>query len=792
MILGMDFGTTNSGMAVYDGRSVSILPLDPSSPNPRVARTAVYITNEQAIHIGRAAIDRYYTQNIDRPIKIRKVWVGEIDVYAEDMHYVTDAYVYVDVLSPGRLFLSIKSSLREADYPGTVVGQFYYSLEKLIALYLSTTKIRAEKLLGQPVNQVVLGRPVRFAHEPDKDRLAQSRLLQAAFLAGYEKVYLQYEPIAAAYSYETTLTQPQNVLIFDFGGGTLDLTVMRLGERPRQVLATGGIPVAGDVFDQKLVRAKLPRHFGEGTYYGPRHKALTIPRWIFDSFRDWQKLMELQAPENKRVLRDIARTAQRRWQIEALEALVSSNYGLKMFDIVEQAKRRLSEKRGAEILLQTDQFNIREFVTRTEFEAIIRAEINAIDTHIDETVRASGLRPEQIDAVIRTGGSSQIPVFDAMLRQKFGAEKVQAVDIFSSVTAGLGVMGHEIAQGTLETKGYTPADVVYETKMPEVQSHVTPVNLDLIQRRLAIAEGQTDVTVAEETLALVALGEDGWPVVGSVPEELRPDTAVSLAASGIKQPVRQLMTANWDMPLLLLTNRYRFLLYTPRRLQEMAAMGVSIADEHRLDRLEVVTAAADWHAIRQCEKLLLVTSLGVVRPYPLSVMLENIEAPVPLRFDNPLPGEVVALFGVSGTEEVVLGTASGKGVRWPLRRVRTIGVQAINLGTGDDRVVTAVTCQPDDDLLLVTADGYGRVSAARWIDTPAKPNQKGKSLIARRTPLVAIVPAGQPAWLAASPNVYPLQLEGVLREASTKSVPVAELPKGVLGTAVLSGSAWYS
>ncbi|MCZ7669104.1 MAG: Hsp70 family protein [Chloroflexi bacterium] len=119
-----------------------------------------------------------------------------------------------------------------------------------------------------------MGRPVRFARDPQHDRLAQARLLQAAFRAGYEKVYFQYEPIAAAYSYETTIDKPENVLIFDFGGGTLDITIMRLGEPgKRQVLATGGIPVAGDVFDQKLVRAKLPKHFGEGSQYGDRRKS---------------------------------------------------------------------------------------------------------------------------------------------------------------------------------------------------------------------------------------------------------------------------------------------------------------------------------------------------------------------------------------------------------------------------------------------------------------------------------------------------------------------------------------
>ncbi|MCA9919870.1 MAG: hypothetical protein KC445_18060, partial [Anaerolineales bacterium] len=136
MIVGMDFGTTNSGMAVSNGRSVTILPIDPANNNPRVARTALYITNEQQIYIGRDALNRYFAQNVGRPVKTKKVWIGEIEIRGADMHYVTDVYVYVDVFSPGRLLLSIKTSLRDSDYPGTVIGQHYYSLENLIALYL--------------------------------------------------------------------------------------------------------------------------------------------------------------------------------------------------------------------------------------------------------------------------------------------------------------------------------------------------------------------------------------------------------------------------------------------------------------------------------------------------------------------------------------------------------------------------------------------------------------------------------------------------------------------------------
>ncbi|MEM7335211.1 MAG: Hsp70 family protein, partial [Chloroflexota bacterium] len=517
----MDFGTTNSGMAVYNGRSVNVLNIDPQNSNPGVARTAIYITNDHTVHIGRSAIDHYFEHNVGRAVKMRKVWVGEIEIYAEDLYYVTDAYAFVDVLSPGRLFLSIKSGLRSEDFPGTVIGQHYYSLENLISTFLTTTKIRAEKQLGQEVNQIVLGRPVRFAFDEEKDRLAQGRLLQSAFQAGYEKVYFQYEPIAAAYSYETTLDKPENVLVFDFGGGTLDVTIMRLGDpKNRGVLATGGIPIAGDVFDQKIVRHKLARHFGEGSPYGPRHKNLSVPGWIYDTFSNWQTILELQSSERKQMLKEIAQTARRRYQIEALVSVVSNNYGLRMFDVVEASKRQLSDKRGTEILFEGPGFSVRDFVTRREFENIIRQEIIAIDEHLDEMMTQAGLTAENIDTVIRTGGSAQIPAFVQILEKKFGAEKVRSIDTFSSVTAGLGIVGHRVEAGEIELKAYTPDDL----KLPEnnSQPNVTQINLDMIQRRILAVEGDESAALVEEK-AMMVLGEDG--VVTAVP--LPTDTLTS-------------------------------------------------------------------------------------------------------------------------------------------------------------------------------------------------------------------------------------------------------------------------
>ncbi len=794
MIIGMDFGTTNSGMATYDGRDVHVLPLDPSAPNPRVARTALYITNEQAVTIGRAAVDRYFEHNLGRPVKMQKIWVGELEVIADLVYYVTDVYVFTDALSPGRLFLSIKTSLRDVNYPGTVIGQAHYSLEDLIALYLTATRTRAEHLTGQEIRRVVLGRPVHFAADEAGDRLAEARLLHAAFRAGYETVYLQYEPVAAAYSYALGLTRPENVLVFDFGGGTLDITVMRLGEGQPRVLATGGIAVAGDVFDQKLVRAKLPRHFGEGSFYGPRHKALTVPHWIYDSFADWQTILQLQSAENKQILREIAQTAQRKHQIEALLALVSGNYGLQMFDVVEAAKRTLSDKRGAEITLEGAGFSVREFVTRGEFEGLIRGETRAIEHHLLETVSASGLRTEQIDTVVRTGGSALIPAFYEMLGRHFGEAKVRSLDAFSSVTAGLGVIGHQLEQGEIELPAHTPADFAGLPVATGGHLAVRPVNLELMQRRIELEEkgggAAEELGSALVLLGRPSTGEEVRAELRVTSDELRMTSGASPAVAdapvGLGGPFVSALRLPADARLLLITSRYRFLLTSARQLMDLSEAGLGIENVHRLARREAIVALVNWSAARERERLLLVTSTGYARAYPLDVLRPAIEAPVPLTFDNPPPGVPVLAQGVDQSMDVVIVTEGGRGVRWPLAAIPLTGVQALNPGRDDsfDRVATALATEPDGEVALILADGYARRLQAGWVPAPPRANAKGRSLVARRAAAVALAPVGSLTLitdqrrLAADGGALPLT-------ESTKATRLASLMDGEVVTAAV-------
>jgi len=780
VIVGMDFGTTNSGMAVYDGRTVSVLPLDADNANPRILRTALYVTNDQALHIGREALDRYYEQNIGRIVKTRKVWIGEIEVYGGDLYYVTDAYAWVDVSEPGRLLLSIKSRLREPDHPGAVIGQNFYSLEDLIALYLTATRVRAEQLLGREISQVVLGRPVHFSTDEEHDRLAQGRLLQAAFRAGYEKVYLQYEPVAAALSFEQTLTGPENCLIFDFGGGTLDLTVMRLGDpRRREVLATGGLPVAGDIFDQKLTRAKLPAHFGEGSYYGPRHDARPVPRWIYDEFSNWQTFIELQSQENRRTLQEIARTAQRRYQIEALISLVTSNYGLKMFDQVETAKRLLSQKRGAEMRLDGPEFKVRDFVTRSEFERIINAEILAIEKELLRTVAASGLSTADIDAVVRTGGSAQIPAFHEMLARHFGAAKVQSMDTFSSVTAGLGIYAHQISAGEVEARAYSPTDVDRPPQARGSRPRIAPVNLELMQKRILLDAGVATGTTIE--VALVMLGEGREVHASALDANQSPDRALqSLELSG--QRIVQALVAAVDEPLLLITSVYRFLLLTPRKLLELAEMGLRVDDLYRLEPEETFCVVGSWRAAFAKARLLLVSSRGFARAYPLPILRESIEAPVPLRLDDPLPGLPVAFMGIDDDGDFLVLTRDARGLRWPMLNLAGSGSQVINCGK-TDRVLLALPAQ-EKEVILITEDGYGRRLQPDWVPAAARLNQAGRSLVARKSPLAGA--AASPAMAVSTRTFYAIDGAALPYSASTATTSAIPLQDGDHVQAVLT------
>jgi len=453
--IGVDFGTTNSGAAVVEGGEPRAFALDPASRDPAVMPSALYVTREHEIYLGQEAIHTYYRQHVGRPSRMVRQEVGEIEITLSDVgsvkgypvgpqEIVRTVYTMVDALSPGRLLRSLKSALA-TNYEGTRIYDRVYTLETLIGAYLAGVRERAEEAAGRPVTGIVLGRPVHFTDSEgeEDDRRAEARLRAAAEVAGCKQVRFELEPVAAALHYARGMDAPANLLVFDLGGGTLDITIMRAGGGLQEVYAVGGLGIAGDTFDRRLTAGMLLDHFGRGSTYGP-DRAPFPPRYT-DALLHWQTLPELSRPAELRFLRRAQRTSSNPRALRALESLLVRNAAARLYDVVEAAKIALSTVPFATIALQEEELDLWQPVTRSQFEALIAEDQARIEACVLDTLGQAALASGQIDAVVRTGGSSQVPCLGAMLERIFGPSKVVQHEVFRGVAAGLAIRAAELS-----------------------------------------------------------------------------------------------------------------------------------------------------------------------------------------------------------------------------------------------------------------------------------------------------------------------------------------------------------
>jgi hypothetical chaperone protein len=433
--VGLDFGTSNSGVAVYDGQRVQLLAVDPKNVLPEVIKTVLYITRDYRPSIGQEAVEHYYRDNVNRQRRFVKQWTGEIDVYGADMHYVQDVFVYVDELQPGRLLQYLKTALRKENYEGTQIFERYYTVGDLAKTYLTLLKQRAEDVLGEPIEAVTLGRPVKFSEFPEQDHKAQETLRQAAHEAGFKQVDFELEPIAAALDYEQSISTPQNVIIFDFGGGTLDIAVMRLGDPSgRKVYASGGVDIAGSDFDRAIIEKRMLSHFGYGRV---RHHPEIME--MIHAVPDWMALPYLGTPINKNILEKAISAGTAPIHLKALQGLIYNDLAFTFYNRVEAGKIALSNDGATIISLEDKDIALWELYTRHQFETDIYHYLVDVEKVLLDTIAKSGLEPGEIDAVVKTGGSSNIPLFTEMLTRIFGEAKVKESNAFTSVVAGLAI-----------------------------------------------------------------------------------------------------------------------------------------------------------------------------------------------------------------------------------------------------------------------------------------------------------------------------------------------------------------
>ncbi len=461
---GVDFGTTNTSVALSDGNSGRALALDPHNDTPTSLPSLLYISREGEKIIGRKAADAFIERNVDREVKLKQVDLGvAVEAYVGAEPDKSDSYnpalvvdttvrqamrakATLEVNSPGRLFQSLKTLLRQPAFKSTEVFGTQYQIEELVAYILEQVKRNVDAAAGFSVEKAVFGRPVLFSEEEEENVLAENRLRTAANLVGFKEVVFFYEPVGACVEYAVDVTERQRLMVVDIGGGTCDVCIMEfqggssVAERlaSSRVLGVAGTPVAGDALDREIIRTKLFPLFGSRARYGP--SKLPMPQYIYNQILDWQNIYKLNTEETTNWLLAAEASSDYPEGLRALRCLIRRNYGYLVSREVEAAKKRLSEVTTTHINIARDEIAIHDLLEREEFAHIVEFILERMLASIIEAEKNAGIKAQDLDFVLTTGGTCLVPAVQTMLKQRFGAEKLRSRDTFTSVATGLAVV----------------------------------------------------------------------------------------------------------------------------------------------------------------------------------------------------------------------------------------------------------------------------------------------------------------------------------------------------------------
>jgi hypothetical chaperone protein len=417
-VVGLDFGTTNSALAVAEaGGAVKLARFGVGE----LFRSVLYFNPDEAQQPARA-----------RPV----TGPGAIDAWMEDE-------------GAGRLMQSLKTWLSSGSFEATQVGRHKWTLDELIGALLQDLRAKAERELGPLGSRAVVGRPVHLSRPVDaaRDAFGVERLRRALGLAGFTDVRFEFEPVAAAFHYERRLTQDELVLIGDFGGGTSDFSLIRVGPGARargygaqDLLGTSGVALAGNEFDSRLVMKLVAPELGVGSSYRTfTGKVLEIPPSVFRL--RWHELSVMRSKQAEDELREYLMYALEPAKLDAYLYLIRCDLGYALYRAVEGLKIALSKQEEAEFCFEEGPIQIRRRATRAQFEGWIKAELDTLGRCVDELLEGAGVEPGQVDRVFLTGGSSFIPAVKGLFASRFGADKLRSGDELTSVVSGLALRG---------------------------------------------------------------------------------------------------------------------------------------------------------------------------------------------------------------------------------------------------------------------------------------------------------------------------------------------------------------
>ncbi len=421
MFCAIDFGTSNSAIGVPGAdAAMTLVELEPG-----------YTTMPTAVF--------YFSDPTSSAAAVAPRCFGRAAVAA-----------YVDGIE-GRLMRSMKSLLGSQllDQTTEVGGGRGVKYRDVIAGYLQHLRTCAQAHRGQPIRHAMLGRPVYFVDDdPIRDAQAQAALEAAARQVGFDEVHFQFEPIAAAFDYERSVSTEQIVLVADIGGGTSDFSVVRVGplrrerlDRRSDILGNHGVHAAGTDFDRRVeLRAILPG-LGFGAF-GPARgdePAREVPSSVYFDLATWHLINTVYNPQRLTELRGARRDYANPLHHERLMTVLTERLGHELAARAEGAKIELAQLGATLIDLEVVEAGLRVEFGESEMLEAIRAEIQRIVAAALATVSQAGLKPNQIDALYFTGGSTGLRALTDAIAAPFASARIMRGDRFASVATGLGL-----------------------------------------------------------------------------------------------------------------------------------------------------------------------------------------------------------------------------------------------------------------------------------------------------------------------------------------------------------------
>jgi hypothetical chaperone protein len=402
---GIDFGTSNSSVAIADDGKIALVPLEDSSAT---IPSALFFEPGAGPVFGRKAIQHFFERREGRFMRSLKRVLG--------------------------------TSLMKQ---GTVINGKPVKFERIIGFFLTALRKKTVEYAGKEIDNVVMGRPVHFIdNNKAADRDAQEELRVIAKSVGFKNVEFQFEPIAAAFAHEVNIVGEQLAIVADLGGGTSDFTVIRLSkeritksDRSDDILGTSGVRVGGNDFDKELCLSMIMPELGYRSTYGKKN--LEVPLKFYHDLSEWSKVNFLYTPKIRSQVRQLYNESHDPHRFGRLLKVLEQERGHSLLSVAEDSKIGLTTSHSVEADLDFLEKGFRISFERKSFEHSIAKDLTKISASAKECLQAASVKPNDIQLVILTGGSTEIPLVRSTFENLFPAARIADENKLSSVGLGL-------------------------------------------------------------------------------------------------------------------------------------------------------------------------------------------------------------------------------------------------------------------------------------------------------------------------------------------------------------------